>query len=248
MSELDAVVAERDEWTATLSRDQDVRAEAERRLAVCGEALRTVDERLQGVGYPVRPIVVPVPEPVLAHFDRLLDEAGMTAPPLLRSLWHVVGAVSVLDFSRYRHASFWQGRLGRTDRCTDGLHIDSPGDTEDECEGYADHLIGEREGWLESGLAEDGDPFDWPIAPDDLHKDDVSGGDPYGLRQGLTAWDHRVVGVTWQGSPVTAPTGAPDLLSYLRTAVLECGCFPGLLGAAEFEADRRYLTEGLPVF
>ena len=37
-------------------------------------------------------------------------------------------------------------------------------------------------------------------------------------------------------------------MSYLRTALLECGGFPGLFGSAEFEPIRLQLTRDLPIF
>ena len=39
-------------------------------------------------------------------------------------------------------------------------------------------LVGEREAWEEYS---DGEPFQLPVAPDALHKDNVSGGPPYGI-------------------------------------------------------------------
>lgn len=249
MTDLDGVIAARDEWLRVLARgDDSVREEAAARFTACRSALELVGDRLRAIDYPVHPIVRPIDRTVLQHLRDELADNELPMPPLLLTMWEVVGSVSVLDFGRYRHASFWAARIGPTDRTTDGLHIDSPGDSVDECEGYAGYLIDEHEGWAESGLAEEGEPFDWPIAPDDLHKDDVSGSDPYALRPGANAWDHRVVGMAWPAGVVTAPAGAPDLLSYLRTAILECGCFPGLFGLPAFEADRRQLIANLPVF
>lgn len=40
------------------------------------------------------------------------------------------------------------------------------------------YLLGEREAWEEYS---DGEPFQLPVAPDALHKDNVSGGPPYGI-------------------------------------------------------------------
>jgi hypothetical protein len=250
MDDLIPVVVARDAWIAVLARDDEtVQAEAEARLLACRDALTVVGQRLATMGYPVQPIVRPLDPGRLDEVESALHDAGIPVPPLLSTLWRVVGSVSVLDLDRYRHASFWRDRLQPTDRCTDGLHIDSPGTYGDDYESFAGYVLDEHEEWIESGAGEDGEPFEWPIAPDDLHKDNISGGEPYGLSSGVGGWDHRVVNLTWRGDPVTLPPGGdPDLVSYLRTVVLECGCFPGLLGLPDYEPDRQHLTAGLPVF
>ena len=247
MGDLLEIAAARDEWLRVLTMSDDVvRAEAATRLTTCRAALEIVDARLADIGYPVHPIVRSIDRDHLDEVQRTLAEADIALPPLLALVWQIVGSVSVLEFGRYRHVSFWSDRIGPTEACTDGLHIDAPGD--DDYESFVDYLIDEREGWLDSGLADEGEPFEFPIAPDDLHKDNVSGGDPYGLAEGSGTWDHRVTQFAWRCRPVSAPDGAPDLLSYLRTAILECGCFPGFFGVAAYEPDRQYLTADLPIF
>ena len=93
------------------------------------------------------------------------------------------------------------------------------------------------------------------LAPDGYHKDNISGGMPYGVRPGkvwLPTWEH----FEWSGSrrpksawrPKSAPSGLPDFLGYLRTAVLECAGFPGLFGDDAFEPLRLQLLARVKAF
>jgi hypothetical protein len=100
---------------------------------------------------------------------------------------------------------------------------------------------------------DDGGPPAIEIAPDDLHKDNVSGAGPYEILlpgPGDDPWLAVLDGGFRWGTPrpASAPHGQPDLVSYLRTAVLECGGFPGLYGHEAFERTRLRLCADLPVF
>jgi hypothetical protein len=249
---LTRVVAARDEWLDVLANasDSDVLVEAEHRLGACREALEVVNARLAGWGYPVQPIVAdfPVAVPELCH---RLNAEGVTVPPMLALVWDHVGEISVLDTRDYAHIAFWEqrgvGYVGENaSEFCDGLHIDSP--LGRGLDAFVEFVAEEHFVWTDSGDEADGLPFEFPLAPDGYHKDDISGGSPYGLVPGRRAWDHRLANFDWRHRPVTAPEGPPDLLSYLRTAILECGCFPGFLGSATYEADLRHLTADLPIF
>ena len=108
-------------------------------------------------------------------------------PPPLLAVWQVVGGVSLLDLSDYSHCQFWEERGvgyvgdGASEFC-DAVHIESPVD--DRVDSFIDFVLEERFVWLDSGAAADGEPFEFPIAPDGYHKDDISGGPPYGLVPG----------------------------------------------------------------
>jgi hypothetical protein len=71
-----------------------------------------------------------------------------------------------------------------------------------------------------SDLYDEGDGFFVGLAPDDLHKDNTSGGDPYGLQLPNPAADFPFM------------YERHDLLfvPYLRLAILQWGGFPGLEG------------------
>ena len=106
-------------------------------------------------------------------------------------------------------------------------------------------------GWFEytvddfSNYADDGDEasFLYTLAPDGYHKDDISGGPPYAVGRG-SDWAPKWENFNWSGyrRPDTAVPDPPDFVSYLRTAVLECGGFPGFFGHHRFEAIRRDLV------
>ena len=80
------------------------------------------------------------------------------------------------------------------------------------------------------------------------HKDDISGGDSYGVKDG--AWLPPLMNFEWSGRirPLSATNSKVDLMAYLRTSILECAGFPGLLGNKAFEPIRVRLIESLPVF
>lgn len=213
-------------------------------IDTCGDALRELVARLRGLGYPVDPMLV-TSDDVDAAVEELEGASGVAVPLPLVEVWRRIGDISLVDLGRYRHMAFWEERVGadaRTFAC-DGLVVEGP--CEDES--WIGYAIDELE-----GLAEAGEPPAFPLAPDHLHKDNTSGGDPYGLVPGGDdPWMPVLCGFDWCGPavPSSALAGAtPDFVSYLRTAVLECGGFPGLFGSAGFEPIRRELTEGLPVF
>ncbi len=122
-----------------------------------------------------------------------LHEAVGPLPLSLRIFWEVVGEVSLVGLA------------------PDGGMPD-----------YADPL------WVEGpaiGLADladaefsDDEGFFCPIAPDLLHKDNVSGGSSYAVSLPDGGFD-ALVRDEWHGI---------DFIPYLRTAILDWGGFPGL--------------------
>jgi hypothetical protein len=95
---------------------------------------------------------------------------------------------------------------------------------------------------------DDGTPM-LEFSPDDFHKDSVSGGAPYSVEY-LEGWVAPVHDFAWNGPvrPRSASTGAPGFLAYLRTALLECGGFPGYFGHAEYEPIRIELLRDVKLF
>ena len=206
-------------------------------MAACADALTELGARLRALDYPA-PILTPCEDLDGALAE--LEDAGVPVPPPLRLLWEGAGEVCLVDFGGYRHVRFWDERV-RTDRCCDGIVVEGPA-----AEGWVDYQLDELE-----AQAEAGDPPGFVVAPGALHKDDVSGGDPYEVVPSPDdPWLPTLRGFDWSGvvRPSTAPPGAPDLVSYLRVAVLECGGFPGLLGSEGYEPIREELVAGLPVF
>ena len=76
------------------------------------------------------------------------------------------------------------------------------------------------------------------LAPDDLHKDNTSGGDPYGLLLPCPAADFEFIN----------ERHGLLFVPYLRLAVLRWGGFPGLEGREEESPLLSELTAGLEPF
>jgi hypothetical protein len=140
-------------------------------------------------------------------------ELEQTAGPLplsLTAFWDEVGAVDLVG----RHPDWPDG--------LDPLVVDPP-------EGAL--------AWIDDGYQED-DRLFAALAPDDLHKDNVSGGDPYGLLLPQPAVDFIFE---------NEPHGV-HFVEYLRLAILKWGGFPGLDGEGiEFDPLGE-LTQDLEVF
>jgi hypothetical protein len=84
---------------------------------------------------------------------------------------------------------------------------------------------------------EDADPFRWDIAPDDLHKANISGGPPYGVEYPSADADTRLC-YEWHNT---------TFVKYLRTC-FRWGGFPGFERVPESERPSDHLallTEGL---
>ena len=188
-----------------------VRRNCERVIA----RLRAVDYRF-GIypdgtrrSYTVEPLTPPSDQ---MRADRAeLETAAGPLPMSLVSFWQEVGAVDLVGMQ-----PAWPDGL-------DPLVVDPP-------EAALSFLFDEEDDVNLGRFA--------GLAPDDLHKDNTSGGDPYGVR---------------------LPNPAADFLfeyerhgllfvSYLRFALLEWGGFPGLEGRGiRFEA-RDDLVAGLEPF
>ena len=145
----------------------------------------------------------------LADLAELEEEAG-PLPLSLVAFWQEVGLVDLVGMR-----PTWPDGL-------DPLVVDPP-------EGALSFLFDE---------GEEGEGMFAALAPDDLHKDNTSGGNPYGVNLPCPSADflflhepHNVL-----------------FVSYLRVAILRCGGFPGIdVRGIEFE-PLSALTEGLEPF
>jgi hypothetical protein len=158
--------------------------------------------------------------------------------------WEQVGGISFVDLGQYQHVDFWKGhKITPPKIFCDGLYVNSCIDE------WTSFICNDFEDWKEDSAPDESESFLLSLSPDGYHKDNISGGAPYGLYPG-EAWKPVWQNFEWTGPqrPVTAPASAPDFLSYLRTAILECAGFPGFSGLAEFDPIRERLLKGVPIF
>ncbi|WP_339731966.1 hypothetical protein [uncultured Gimesia sp.] len=209
-------------------------------LQHCQLALAELEGRLTTIGYPVQSLIIDSDGDQDQRISRIEALTDRRVPAILNRLWHLIGGISFVDLEDYSHFDFWEGQgiKGAKGVC-DGVYVESCSQewlayTIDDFEACkADHAESE---------------FVYTFAPDGYHKDDISGGPPYGL-QGDN-WLPAVVDFRWTGfkTPESAKSLSLDFLGYLRTSILECGGFPGLLGHPKFEPIREKLVAGLPLF
>lgn len=123
--------------------------------------------------------------------------------------------------------AFWQ-EVGAVDLV--GMHPSWP-------DGLDPLVVDPPEGAL-SYLEDEGEGIFVGLAPDDLHKDNTSGGDPYGLQLPNSSADFQFM------------YERHDLLfvPYLRFAILRWGGFPGLEGRGIPFEPLDYLTAELELF
>jgi hypothetical protein len=192
-------------------RDEPLYSEA---LAVAHETMSrarrnvaTLIERLTAMGYhfgrypdgsspafysgPLSP-----PDPgIKAQIDRL--EAGIGSIPLsLRVWWEVVGTVDFI------------GQHPDWPELSDPLVVYPPE--------AAEYEFDEWKAWREEVGPEEAGPFYAPLAPDDLHKDNISGGGPYAILLPNPAIDARLED-EWHNT---------TFVNYLRIC-FRWGGFPG---------------------
>jgi hypothetical protein len=220
------IVATQRAWIAIAQRGgEGVEAVAAEALRGCRRAVDALGENLRRIGYPAEWPVTRTPP----GLDERLTRLGHTihVPPILRLFWKEVGGISLVDLDGYDHTAFWSARGVDAEFC-DGLYVYTCSDD------YVTHYEVDDE----DGLV---------LAPDGYHKDNISGGDPYCVIPG----DRWTPGVTLSWTGFIAPRSAVeplDFLGYLRTAILECAGFPGLLGDPAFEKLRPQLLADVPSF
>jgi hypothetical protein len=216
-------------------REPGVRDEAQ---SVCDEMARRARQnvdvivgRLREQGYrfhmndvgqqPVEPIREPGADaPELA---RWLEERFGDLPMVVSSWLRLVGDVWLVG----THPVWWQSAAA------DPLVIELEGSRYPDVS-IRQHYEGEFDAWREwSGDNPDADAFVLPVAPDRLHKANVSGGDPYGFRMPDATAEGLFVGEV-----------AMPFVSYLN-GVFRHGGFPGDAPGDEQWAIKRDLADGL---
>jgi hypothetical protein len=134
----------------------------------------------------------------LADIRELEGLAG-AIPLSLVAFWEMVGSVSLIGCCRDGWPDY-----------SDPLFVEGPRG------GIVDFHDRHGDGGAHGPAV--GDTFLCPIAPDVLHKDNVSGGPPYGVRLPNADADALLLG-EWHNV---------SFVPYLRIAILEWGGFPGL--------------------
>lgn len=220
-------------WHELQSLGANVRHEphATQAQAVAAEAMRRVRRncerlvaRLHGLGYifgtfpdgtrrsyPSEPLTAPS-DALRVDCADLAAEAG-PLPLSLVAFWQEVGAVDLVGM----HPAWPDG--------LDPLVVDPP-------EGALSFLYDEEED------EESGQTLFVGLAPDDLHKDNTSGGDPYGVRLPNPAADFRF---EYERHGLL-------FVPYLRFALLQWGGFPGLEGRGVRFEPLADLVAGLEPF
>jgi hypothetical protein len=244
--DLDTILAAQQSWRVDARAGERVaRPAAERACTTMSEALDVLAGNLAALGYPPFAGRVPASQGLARRIRKLERRLGGYLPPALKVFWQIVGGASFVDLKDYAHVEFWQGHgLGGPQICCDGLSIDACDDEWFDC--MLDELDDRLQG---AGGGNPAEPFQLPLSPDGLHKDNLDGGGPYAV---VTSddWLAPLHNFRWFGAkrPSSAPANKCDLISYLRTAILECAGFPGLFGREQFEPIRQQLLADVPSF
>jgi hypothetical protein len=218
------------------------RAEAATREAVlgCRQALVEITRQLSDLKYPVSQTILPSGADLGEQIAKIKTKTGSDIPEPVVRFWQSIGGVSLIDGKDYAHTEFWKAQ-GITAEFCDGLVID--GCTTE----WVSFVLGEFEDWQHQAADGRGD-FVMYLAPDGYHKDNISGGAPYGVLLGEN-WVPTWQNFRWSNKrPESASSDNVDLIEYLRISVLECAGFPGLHGDEAFEPIRKHLLENVVAF
>jgi len=245
MSILDEINENQRAWQALSDNDETtISIVALEALSKCGDAISVLGSNLGKMGYVwVSSDEIPV-EVLERNFQVIETNTGLSIPKILVEFWKVVGGISFVDLENYRHTDYWQAHgISPQNGFADGLHVEICNDE------WISFICGEYIDWKENFTTGTSDDFVLSLSPDGYHKDNISGGAPYGV-SAESVWKPIWRNFEWPGElrPVTALANPPDFLSYLRTTILECAGFPALLGISAFEPIRDRLLEGVPLF
>lgn len=245
MPQLDDILTAQSAWRQALAAGpESARQSAGEALDICRKALEVLCANLLDSGYEWAEVAALPAESLTANCRVLEQILGEPLPPVLVMFWEKIGGVSLVDLEGYRHVDFWEERqITSPSYFCDGLHIEAPTDA------WTQYIARDFIDWEEYRLPDESQAYLLALAPDGFHKDNISGGSPYGISTG-SSWNPAWRNFAWSGArrPLTAPPGEPDFLSYLRTTLLECAGFPGFHGVPAFDSLRTRLLRGVPVF
>ena len=168
------------------------------------------------VYYTQGPLIAPS-EPILAGVTELETRIG-PLPLSLAAFWQEVGVVDLV-----------------------GSHPDWPSGLDPLVVSEPEAALSDLDNWeslVEEGEVESSEQFTAGLAPDDLHKDNVSGGDPYSVALPDPTADFVLL--YERHNMLFVP--------YLRMAILQWGGFPGLDAQADGLDVLDDLVAGLEPF
>lgn len=245
MIEIDKILEKQRAWQAAPADDEVVMsAMALDSLSKCADAISVLSGNLRKLGY-VWVSSEPIPANELEGNIRMIEaKTGLVVPKILVAFWKIIGGISLVDLERYRHVSFWRKHnIIAPQGFADGLHVYACNRE------WASYICDEYEDWQNDDEQDEAEQFLLDLSPDGYHKDNISGGESYGVFA-ESAWKPIWQFFEWSGAvkPVTALADPPDFLSYLRTTVLECAGFPGLVGIPAFDSFRNEILKDVPLF
>lgn len=245
MNRLDEVLKNQRAWQALAADNNSaLRDVALESLLKCNDAIAVLSQNLKNIGYIWVSSERVAPSLLERNVQIIEAKTGLPVPKILLEFWKVVGGVSFVDIERYKHKDFWERhKINPKNGFADGLHIEVCNDE------WAAFICDDYMEWKEYFMPDESDGFILSLSPDGYHKDDISGGAPYGVLAGST-WKPIWQNFEWSGvvKPVTVLASPPDFLSYLRTTILECAGFPALLGIPAFTPIKENLLQGVPLF
>jgi hypothetical protein len=213
-------------------------------LAKCADAVAILSENLRKIGYVWVSLESIAVNDLEKNIQRIETKTGLSVPKILVEFWRIVGGISFVDLETYQHIYFWDKRQIITPKgFADGLHVDACNNE------WAAYICRDYDDWQNYQRQGESEEFLFSLSPDGFHKDNISGGMPYGVFAG-SSWKPIWQYFEWSGTkhPVTTLADPPDFLSYLRTTILECAGFPALLGVPAFDALKEKLLQGVPIF
>lgn len=221
-----------------------MRKKAEDALSRCSEAITVLGDNLRELGYVWISQDSLSSEALQNNLWKIQTATGLLVPRCIALFWEKIGGFSLVDLKHYRHVDFWQAHkiIGKSYFC-DGVHIDACNDE------WAAFICSDYADWQEFSGENGSEQFLFCLSPDGFHKDNISGGESYGVYEDSN-WKPTWQNFVWSGygRPITALADPPDFLSYLRTALLECAGFPGFFGLPTFEPIKEHILQGVPVF
>ncbi|HSL46867.1 MAG TPA: hypothetical protein VK897_25745 [Anaerolineales bacterium] len=242
--ELDRVLAAQRAWQAVSSDDIAASKFALESLTRCADAIAVLSNNLHEIGYHWANTEPISPAALQRNIAAIEKTIGLPAPKIIAVFWEKIGGVSFVDLKKYRHVDFWEKHKirGREGFC-EGLYVDPCN------EGWASFICDDFLDWQECCSDDEDGRFLLSLSPDGYHKDNISGGESYGVYPGAS-WKPTWENFEWPGvrRPVSAFADPPDFLSYLRTTILEGAGFPGFLGTPAFDPVKERLLQGVPIF